>query len=108
MTSQEQVDPEHFELRLPLWAVTDTQGLHKRGLPYALREFVDDVHGGFLDLFTQEDIAAGYIRKAGFTNWQAVALTTAEQLRAAVVAFEQRGCNCIGLDCTGRDKSGQF
>ena len=31
MTSEDQIDLEHFELRLPLWAVTDAEGLRKRG-----------------------------------------------------------------------------
>jgi hypothetical protein len=69
---------EHFDLPMPLLAITDAESLQKRGLPSALRLFVHDVHGPFLDLFTRENIAAGYIQKAGFTNWQAVALSTPE------------------------------
>ncbi len=109
MTGEDQIDPEHFELRLPLWAVTNAEEFRDWGLPGALRVFVHDVHGSFLDFFTGEDIAEGYIRKAGFTNWRAVELATPMQVRAAALDCEQRGCRYIGLDCTGRrDKSGRF
>jgi hypothetical protein len=109
MTGEDQADLEHFELRLPLWAVTDAEALRKRGLPDALREFHHDVHGRFLDLFTREDIADGYLHQAGLTRFRAVALETPEQLYAVVVAFQERGCACIGLNCTDRlGKNGRF
>jgi hypothetical protein len=106
---EDRIDLEHFELRLPLWAVTDSESLGKWGLPDALREFQHDIHGRFLDLFTEEEVAEGYIRKAGFTKWRAVALATPAHLRAIVIALEQRGCNWVGIDCTERlEKSGRF
>jgi hypothetical protein len=109
MTDETPIDPEQFELRLPLWAVTDEEGFRKRGLPGALRTFVDDFQGPFLDLFTREDIAKDYLRMGRFTNWRAVELTTPAQVRSAALVCEQRGCLYVGLDCTGpQSRAGRF
>jgi hypothetical protein len=43
MTGEDEIDQEHFELRLPLWAVTDAESFRECGLPGALRDFVCDV-----------------------------------------------------------------
>jgi hypothetical protein len=109
MTYESQIDSQQLELKLPLWAVTDNDSLRERGLPGALRSFVDELRGPFLDLFTREEVAAEYLRKGSFSNWQPVELSDFAQVRSAVLASQQRGCVYVGLDCTGsRNQTGRF
>ena len=102
MTGQTQIDSERSELRLPLWAVMDAEGFRERGIPGALRIFHDELQGRFLDLFTREDIAKEYLRKASLPTWRAVELATPVQVRSAALACEQRGAFTSVLTVPGR------
>jgi hypothetical protein len=109
MADEGQLDQECSELRLPLRAIVEAEQFRDRGVPSALRVFVHDRHGPFLDLFTEKGIAEGYVRKANLPTWTAVELSTPADVRSAILACEQRGCHCVGLDCTGyRDANGRF